>query len=133
MLKVYLKSIINPISSFFFTFVSLFIIENKEQPAATTPPPLPAKPSPSSSITSEPKSGVLVIRVIEARDITPPSNVTLPASQHVPVQRTNRDSLTRKQNWWLPYVVLEFDKNEVLIDSLGGDSSNPIYQYNAHL
>ncbi|CAO3692520.1 unnamed protein product [Rhizopus stolonifer] len=40
--------------------------------------------------------------------------------------------MSRKQNWWLPYVVLEFDKNEVLIDSLGGDTANPVYQYRAH-
>lgn len=92
-------------------------------------------PSPSSSANNnEPKSGVLLIRVCEARGITPPSNITLPAQQQVATSnRNNRDSLTRKQqNWWLPYVVLEFDKNEVLIDALGGDTANPIYQYRAH-
>lgn len=72
--------------------------------------------------------------MIEARGITPPSNVTLPTVQQVAVNnRNNRDSLTRKQNWWLPYVVLEFDKNEVLIDALGGNTTNPIYQHRAHL
>jgi len=45
--------------------------------------------------------------------------------------RTNRDSLQRKQAWWLPYVVLEFDKNEVLVDALGGDVSNPVWMYSA--
>ena len=34
---------------------------------------------------------------------------------------------------WLPYVMLEFDKNEVLINALGGDLKNPVWNYRAHL
>jgi serum/glucocorticoid-regulated kinase 2 len=45
--------------------------------------------------------------------------------------QNNRDSLQRKQLWWLPYVVLEFDKNEVLVDALGGDLSGPVWMYSA--
>jgi serum/glucocorticoid-regulated kinase 2 len=41
--------------------------------------------------------------------------------------------LQRKRFWWLPYVVLEFDKNEILIDALGGDLSNPVWNYRAQL
>ncbi|KAJ9125782.1 Serine/threonine protein kinase, AGC [Naganishia onofrii] len=44
---------------------------------------------------------------------------------------SNRDSLQRKQQWWLPYVVLEFDKNEVLVDAVGGDLGNPVWMYSA--
>lgn len=47
------------------------------------------------------------------------------------VNRNNRDSLQRKQVWWLPYVVLEFDKNEVLVDALGGDLGSPVWMYSA--
>lgn len=107
------------------------MLGNKETANSSTPPvatPVAATPS-----STEPKSGVLLIRVCEARGITPPPNVTLPSVPPQPVQNRNRDSFSRKQNWWLPYVVLEFDKNEVLIDSLGGDTANPIYQYRAHL
>ena len=43
----------------------------------------------------------------------------------------NRDSIQRRQLWWLPYVVLEFDKNEVLVDALGGDLSSPVWMYSA--
>ncbi|KAI8981739.1 kinase-like domain-containing protein [Mycotypha africana] len=99
--------------------------------------------STSSSTTTavEPKSGVLLIRICEARNITSPPNITLPDSTYVPINQqtnnnrssSNRDSLIRKQqHWWLPYVVLEFDKNEVLIDALGGDAKNPVYQYRAN-
>ena len=45
----------------------------------------------------------------------------------------NRDSLQRKQFWWLPYVVLEFDKNEILVEALGGDLSKPEWNYRADL
>lgn len=46
---------------------------------------------------------------------------------------SNRESYQRKRNWWLPYVVLEFDNNQVLVDAMGGDLSNPIWNYRAAL
>lgn len=75
-----------------------------------------------------------MIRVCEARGISLPPGLQLPPipQTHVSANR-NRDSLSRKQQWWLPYVVLEFDKNEIVIDALGGDTYNPIFQYRAHL
>lgn len=59
---------------------------------------------------------------------------SLSSSPRVPLggsSNRNRDSLQRKQLWWLPYVVLEFDKNEVLVDALGGDLSSPVWMYSA--
>ncbi|KAF9970385.1 AGC protein kinase Gad8 [Actinomortierella ambigua] len=81
------------------------------------------------------KNGMLVIRVVEARGLTLPpgsSNVPFVPKQQQQQQQTSnsRESLQRK--WWLPYAVLEFDKNEVLIDALGGELSNPVWQYRAH-
>jgi serum/glucocorticoid-regulated kinase 2 len=46
---------------------------------------------------------------------------------------SNRESFQRHRSWWLPYVVLEFDKNEILIDAFGGDISSPIWNYRADL
>ena len=46
---------------------------------------------------------------------------------------SNRESMQRKRYWWLPYVVLEFDKNEILIDAMGGDLANPVWNYRADL
>lgn len=46
---------------------------------------------------------------------------------------SNRDSMQRKQHWWLPYVVLEFDKNEILVEALGGDLSKPDWNHRADL
>ena len=41
--------------------------------------------------------------------------------------------MQRRRYWWLPYIVLEFDKNEILIDALGGDLANPVWNYRADL
>ena len=46
---------------------------------------------------------------------------------------SNRDSMQRKRSWWLPYVVLEFDKNEVLIDAMAGSLAQPEWNYKAEL
>ncbi|KAH8554140.1 kinase-like domain-containing protein [Umbelopsis sp. PMI_123] len=107
----------------------------KSVSSGTSTPPAPSA-SPASSISQSsqsPKGGVLMIRVCEARGISLPPGLQLPPipQTHVSANR-NRDSLSRKQQWWLPYVVLEFDKNEIVIDALGGDTYNPIFQYRAH-
>lgn len=44
-----------------------------------------------------------------------------------------RESIQRKKSWWLPYVVLEFDKNEVMIDALGGRRGSPNWLSQAQL
>ena len=54
-------------------------------------------------------------------------------SGSLPPRKNNRDSVQRKQCWWLPYVVLEFDKNEVLIEALGGEWDGPVWRYTATL
>ena len=73
--------------------------------------------------------------------------MALPPGTHVPeiIQKaldtypttrrstSNRDSMQRKRVWWLPYVVLEFDKNEILVEALGGDLSKPEWNYRADL
>ncbi|KAF9366012.1 AGC protein kinase Gad8 [Mortierella sp. NVP85] len=41
-------------------------------------------------------------------------------------------SARESRKWWLPYAVLEFDRNEVLIDALSGELSNPVWHYRAH-
>lgn len=126
--------------------------------------------------------GLLTITVMASKGLSLPPGVTLPASiesvikahqpgaaaalasslgsakqPHVPGHKS-KESIQRKQSWYLPYVVLEvchttalmqqrpaglsprcplnsfqFDKNEVLVDALGGDMENPLWMYKAHL
>ena len=94
------------------------------------------------------RSGLLTLRIFAGRSLALPPNVPMPdiieralASHHQqaskqPMKQGNtrmRDSVQRKRYWWLPYVVLEFDKNEILVDALGGDIANPSWLYKANL
>ncbi|ORY73875.1 kinase-like domain-containing protein [Leucosporidium creatinivorum] len=111
-------------------------------PAAAAPPtaPAPSSPAPPSSDTGPPiqRSGVLTIRVVEARNLALPPGTPLPAGIQSALEEqrggaeNKRESQMRKQMWWLPYVVLEFDKNEVLIDALGGELGAPVWMFRAH-
>lgn len=115
----------------------------KETPRPTAPAMTPTPSSMNQPPT--PKSGLLLIRVLEAKNLSLPPGMQLPSavksamgqssyvsSSMASGRNPNRDSMQRKQCWWLPYVVLEFDKNEVMIDSLGGGLENPVWQYRAH-
>lgn len=76
---------------------------------------------------------MLTIRVIEGRQLSLPEGTSPPPAveeaerkAHVRNASINpRESIQRKKSWWLPYVVLEFDKNEVVIDALGGRRDCP--------
>ncbi|WRT64732.1 uncharacterized protein IL334_001666 [Kwoniella shivajii] len=107
--------------------------------------PTPGNPHPDE-VARPPvaKSGMLKIRVTAAKGLNLPQGVPVPTPIQAALSspssnsprvstnlRGNRDSLQRKQVWWLPYVVLEFDKNEVLVDALGGDLSSPVWMYSA--
>lgn len=46
---------------------------------------------------------------------------------------SSRDSIQRTQCWWLPYLVMEYEVNQVLITPLGGELDKPLYMYQAHL
>jgi serum/glucocorticoid-regulated kinase 2 len=88
--------------------------------------------------------GVLTIGVIGAKDLTLPEGASLPmAIQQALATRQMaashggrggvRESMQRKQMWWLPYIVLEFDKNEIMVDALGGELNSPAWHYKARL
>ncbi|KAF9415624.1 AGC protein kinase Gad8 [Podila epigama] len=101
-------------------------------PAASSNSPTLSGQNGAGAVT---KNGLLIIRVVEARGLTLPPGSNNPPfvpkqQQQQQPSNSNRESLQRK--WWLPYAVLEFDKNEVLIDALGGELSNPVWQYRAH-
>jgi serum/glucocorticoid-regulated kinase 2 len=114
------------------------------------------------SVTPRPhaRTGLLTIRLLWAEDLTLPSGTAIPpavqaalASQQAKAaaavspssvtqqrllqkqatKKGNRDSIQRAQCWWLPYLVVEFDVNQVLITSLGGSIDKPLYMYQAHL
>lgn len=116
--------------------------------------PTPGNPHPDApGMAPVARSGMLKIRVTAAKGLALPGGVGVPAPVEAAIRahpqaslasslssspriathptKGNRDSLQRKQLWWLPYVVLEFDKNEVLVDALGGDLYSPVWMYSA--
>ncbi|KAI8355549.1 kinase-like domain-containing protein [Blakeslea trispora] len=84
--------------------------------------------------STQPKAGVLTICLDQAGGIVLPQGAKVPENVGpVPVQHRNkRESINRNQYWWLPYVVLEFDKNEIWIDAVGGTFSFPVYHFRAN-
>ncbi|OBZ78439.1 Serine/threonine-protein kinase gad8 [Grifola frondosa] len=85
------------------------------------------------------RTGMLTIRIFSGRGLALPPGTPVPdviqkALETSPPARksaSNRESMQRKRYWWLPYVVLEFDKNEILVEALGGDLSKPEWNYRA--
>ena len=102
-----------------------------------------------------PRSGILAIRVSGAENLSVPGGAVPPAvqaalkssqakvaasvspssvnQQRLASKRSNRDSVQRTQCWWLPYIVIEFEVNQVLITPLGGDLEKPLYMYETNL
>ncbi len=59
-----------------------------------------------------------------------PSSVT---QQRLSTRNRDGDSVQRTQCWWLPYVVMEFEVNQVVVTPLGGDLEKPLYMYETNL
>ncbi|KAH9969780.1 AGC/Akt protein kinase [Russula dissimulans] len=99
------------------------------------------------------RTGILSIRVLWAEGISVPQGTSVPgvvratlSSQQAKVAasispasvsqsrlaRGKRDSVQRTQCWWLPYIVMEFEVNQILITPLGGELEKPLYMYQAH-
>lgn len=111
------------------------------------------------SIAPQARTGLLTIRILWAEGLSLPSGTAIPPAVQAALsshqakvaaavspssvtqdrllkkanKKGNRDSIQRAQCWWLPYLVLEFDVNQVLITSLGGEIEKPLYMYQAHL
>jgi serum/glucocorticoid-regulated kinase 2 len=119
-------------------------------PAQTNGGSRPTTPRPpvGAGRASTEVRGLLMIQIVQGRGLQLPAGATLPDAivralgkhgHSLPLnpapgggQKGTRDSVQRKRYWWLPYIVLEFDKNEILVDALAGDVSSPIWAYRAH-
>ncbi|KAI5989127.1 kinase-like domain-containing protein [Pisolithus albus] len=113
---------------------------------------LAKKGNPDGKPTS--RTGLLTIRVLWAEGLAlPPGTAIPPAVQaalstqqakaaasvspssvmqkRLAKRHSAKDSMQRTQCWWLPYLVMEFEVNQILITSLGGDLEKPLYMYQA--
>lgn len=121
-----------------------------EPPRSTTPTP----GNPDGKPTS--RTGLLSIRVLWAEGLALPAATPIPSAvqaalstqqakaaasvspssvmqKRLAKRHSAKDSIQRTQCWWLPYLVMEFEVNQVLITSLGGDLEKPLYMYQAQL
>ncbi|KAG8951091.1 hypothetical protein FRC04_006750 [Tulasnella sp. 424] len=114
--------------------------------SSTTPvPSRSTTPRPPASTGADAlRNGVLTVRIHSGRNLNLPPNTALPsviqqalaagAQQQLQQGRGAgaRESLQRKKAWWLPYVVLQFDKQDVMVDALGGEIGAPVWMSKAH-
>ncbi|KAG9007150.1 hypothetical protein FRB94_014623 [Tulasnella sp. JGI-2019a] len=122
-------------------------LSSTPQPSSRSTTPTPGNPNPIS------RTGLLSIKVSSARGLSLAAGASLPSSieqalstqqaqvassvtsqsvsqqQKLAQKSRNRESLQRKQCWWLPYIVLGFDRNEILIDALGGTVQDPVWMF----
>ncbi|KAG1768878.1 kinase-like domain-containing protein [Suillus placidus] len=115
--------------------------ENGVVSRSVTPiPSRPTTPKPPGALDQQAhlRSGMLTIRIFSGRGLSLAPGVHVPeviqkALDNPPARRStsNRESMQRRRLWWLPYVVLEFDNNQVLVDAMGGDLANPVWSYRA--
>ena len=121
-----------------------------EPPRSTTPTPANPDGKPTS------RTGLLTIRVLWAEGLALPAATPLPpvvqaalstqqakaaasvspssvVQKRLAKRHSAKDSIQRTQCWWLPYLVMEFEVNQVLITPLGGDLEKPLYMYQAQL
>ena len=118
-------------------------------PRSTTPTP----GNPNGKLIS--RSGILAIRVLWSEGLTVPGQVPPAVQSALSSQQAKaaasvspssvtqhrlanskkgaRDSVQRQQCWWLPYLVMEFEVNQVMITPLGGEMEKPLYMYETHL
>ena len=115
-------------------------------------------PTPRNPDGSRPqfRSGILAIHVNRAEGLELPSGVQTPPAvqtalataqaqaalsvspssvtqQRLAKQRSHKDSVQRIGCWWLPYLVMEFEVNQIVLTPLGGDIQQPVYMYQATL
>lgn len=115
-------------------------------------------PTPRNPDGSRPqfRSGILAIHVNRAEGLELPSGSQIPPAvqnalkstqaqaassvsptsvtkQRLAKQRGHKDSVQRIGCWWLPYLVMEFEVNQIVLTPLGGDIGQPVYMYQATL
>ncbi|KAK4701588.1 hypothetical protein P7C70_g4643, partial [Phenoliferia sp. Uapishka_3] len=93
--------------------------------------------SSTSTLNTSPSTsgGLLTIRLIEARGLQLPMGLEAPErsaglnGNGSSGGARKRESVQRREFSFLPYCILTFDKNEVVIDPLGGTLQSPSYLY----
>ncbi|GAA5842639.1 hypothetical protein JCM11251_007748 [Rhodosporidiobolus azoricus] len=90
----------------------------------------------SAATASAPsQAGVLTIRLIEARHLpnsrqgSHVSQASLDAKAVEAMTGKHGEAARKRELAALPYVILTYDKNEVVVDAIGGISTTPLYDF----
>ncbi|KAF8755080.1 Haspin like kinase domain [Rhizoctonia solani] len=92
-------------------------------PSSRSTTPTPGNPDPESGPLA--RTGLLLINVLAARGLTLPAGVSMPPA----VEKALNSQQAQIAASVTSSIVLEFDKNEVLIDALGGEIAAPVWMY----
>ena len=81
------------------------------------------------------RPGLLSVHISQAKDLTlppglaKPSGMTSHSSSLITSSRNNTHYRSKSLNWHLPYIVLEFDKNQIIVDGQSGELELPNWNY----
>jgi hypothetical protein len=92
------------------------------------------------SLISSPLRPILT-PISPGRGLALPQGVSIPPAVQNALQNggsprrstSKRESMQRNTKWWLPYVILEFDRSQMLVEAIDGDLANPVYNYRTPL
>ena len=92
-------------------------------------------PHPSVPNDSTLRPGLLSVHISQAKEITLPPGISRPSettshsSSLLTSSRNNTHFRSKSLNWHLPYIVLEFDKNQIIVDGQSGELELPNWNY----
>ncbi|OLL22790.1 Serine/threonine-protein kinase gad8 [Neolecta irregularis DAH-3] len=116
-----------------------------KEATSLSPAPASSRSSASSTATITPSThmpltdslnpGLLSVGVLSAKGLTLPPGIEPPArpSSSSSFFRGHQSRSSRQLAALLPYVVMEFDKNEVLVDAIKGSIQEPEWGYTGSL
>lgn len=93
--------------------------EKATNSATSTSSQTPSPPTSSEPLPPTPKADLLLIRIVEAKELGL-------------IARAKSEGRNEKYYRGLPYAVIEFDKNQLVVDALGGELDFPLWKYRAH-
>ncbi|KAI9137632.1 kinase-like domain-containing protein [Paraphysoderma sedebokerense] len=106
--------------------------DNSVEPA--TPISFASLSTPATTDSNEKvPTGLLVIRVLECKELSVPNSISSKLNSSI-IKTTFKPTPGQQQAYlyYNPYLVLSYDKNEIVVNSVTGTTTNPHYKHRAH-
>jgi serum/glucocorticoid-regulated kinase 2 len=78
-------------------------------------------------------TGILLVQIVEARNLTVPPAALQQVQQNVSSNAAASVSTAAGKAWWLPYAIVEFDKNQIQTEAIGGNLQSPVWKSRVNL